>query len=89
MTGSSEVLVTRESATDTCPPGLNHHCIHVNQNHADLPKFEGPHDCEYQLLSVYLNRLWKEADRCIQWRLGTERMLNVDFLDFLVFDFGH
>ena len=72
LTGSTEVLVTRDSAMDSCPPGLNHDCIPMNQNHADLPKFEGPHDYNYQLLSKFLTDFWKEAAGNVQLRFCTE-----------------
>ena len=68
---------------------MEYHCIPINQNHADLPKFQGPHDCEYRLLSVYLNQVWKEAAGNVQLRFCTIGMHNVGFLYFLVFDLGH
>lgn len=48
LTGKTEVLVTRDSALGSCPPGLKHSHMSINQNHVDLPKFRSPHDNDYQ-----------------------------------------
>lgn len=74
LTGKTEVLVTRDSALDSCPPGLKHSHMSMNQNHVDLPKFRSPHDSDYQLLIMYLNEFWREAVYDVQMRFGSEGM---------------
>lgn len=74
LTGKSEVLVPRDSAQDSCPPGLKHDYVSMNQNHADLPKFSEPRDSDYQLLKGHIDDMWRDAVVNVQLRFGTEGM---------------
>ena len=65
------MLVTRDSAQDSCPPGLKHDHVSIDKDHADLPKFS-PHDSDYQLLKGHMEDMWRDAVVNIQLRFGSE-----------------
>lgn len=67
------MLVPRDSAQDSGPPGVENYYVAIDQNHADLPKFSDRHDSNYRLLRGYMEDMWRDAEVSIQLRFGTRR----------------
>lgn len=66
------MLVSRDSAQDSCPPGLKHDYVSMDKDHADLPKFIDPRDSDYQLLKGHIEDMWRDAVVNVQSRFGSE-----------------
>ncbi|OCK74812.1 hypothetical protein K432DRAFT_309928 [Lepidopterella palustris CBS 459.81] len=86
LTGKTDILVPRDSAVDSCPPGPRHDELGFNQNHSDLPKFSSPHEHDYRSVDYFLDDFRRDAVRVIQARFGNEGMYSSPFNSFLSYE---